>query len=69
MSAKHAPHPLDSESALCGAVIMRRSDRDVVPTKPPIADAGDTVNCPDCRVVINYCQRRFGPRHVLVREG
>lgn len=47
--ARHAGHPTILNYSLCA--ITHEAENPVRLAKP-----GETVNCPDCRVVINFCR-------------
>lgn len=52
MTARHAQSPLHPEYTLCGLAY----DSDAMGEERPVfAKAGERVNCPHCRVVVNYC--------------
>lgn len=51
MTARHMPSTSDYTKAMCG--------REITPEVPShvIVDVGHTVNCPQCREIINACRR------------
>lgn len=55
MSSRHANAPTHDEYTLCGFAVDAHETGDhsepIVFAKP-----GETINCPECRVVINYCK-------------
>lgn len=52
-AARHAGHPTVLNYSLCA--ITHEANDPVTIAKP-----GQTVNCPDCRVVINFCRQFKG---------
>ena len=66
MIVRHATDPLNSEYTLCGDAF----DLGAIPgdDSPTFAAAGETVNCPKCRVVINYVRKSFSRYRVLDRR-
>ena len=51
MTARHMPSTSDIDKAMCG--------REITPdvASHVIVDVGHTVNCPQCRTIINACRR------------
>jgi hypothetical protein len=55
---RHAAHPIDSTLLLCGRPIVRVHEN---LDRTEICDIGHQVNCPECRVTINYVRRCIAP--------
>ncbi len=63
---RHAAHPTQDSNFLCGRSIAFA--KELNPQPQEIVDVGHQVNCPECRVVINFCRRCIAPgSYVLAR--
>lgn len=60
---RHAPDPAHTRETLCGQKLTG------VGTSPHwLAGVGDCINCPTCRVIINFASKCVLPhRYVLAR--
>lgn len=58
---RHAPDPLHQRETLCGAKLIY-----FVPERHVVASVGDSINCEQCRVVINMATRCIGPRRYML---
>lgn len=62
MIIRHAGHPTEPALYLCGMPVV------IDNTGDHLAEVGLSVNCPECRVVVNFCRRCIAPsQFTLVR--
>lgn len=58
---KHAPDPLFVRETLCGEKCQQ-----VLNMLHTIAAIGESINCPNCKVVINMATKCIAPRHYVL---
>jgi hypothetical protein len=58
---RHAPDPLHVRETLCGTALAK-----VGTELELVAAIGESINCPECRTVINMATKCIGPKQFML---